>query len=145
MTSDLYPARSADQTVVFRRSQQQVDSEGGRPGDGLTDRRPGLERTADGQQLQETGGRRVRDRWGTGRNPGFSLLVFKLYLGLSSVEGVHRRRSEAGGHLAIISEVGGHAAELCGQTERLPSGGGGSLNQRRRKQRAALQEQQPQV
>ncbi len=43
VTSDLYPASSADQTVVFRCSQQQVDSVEGRRRHRLMHRGPGLE------------------------------------------------------------------------------------------------------
>jgi len=52
LTSDLYPASAADQPVVLRCSQQQIDSVEGRLRDRLTDRRPGPEGAADRQQLQ---------------------------------------------------------------------------------------------
>lgn len=65
--------------------------------------------------------------------------VFKRYLCLSSVQHVDGRRSETSDHVLIVREVRGHAAELCGQLERLTSGGGGSLKQRWRKHRTSLQ------
>lgn len=49
VTSDLDPASSADQPVVVRRPQQEVNSEEGGRRDGRIDRRPGLEGTTDRQ------------------------------------------------------------------------------------------------
>lgn len=54
----------------------------------------------------------------------------RLYFGLSSVELMNRRRSEAGDHLVFISWIRGHTTELSGQLECLLSGGRASLKER---------------
>lgn len=121
VTSDLHPAHPADQTVVLGRPQQEVDSDEGGWRDGRTDRRPGLERTADRQQLHTHTGQ-------TGAHTSTTkVLLLNSYFGLSSIELMNRYCSEAGGHLLVVSGVRGQAAKLCGQLERLTSGGGASL------------------
>lgn len=97
------------------------------------DRRPGLEGTTDSQQLQtQDRPTQVTHRVQADRvRCSFKELWKRRYFGLSSVELMNRRRSEAGDHLVIVSGVRGHTAELCGQLERLLSGGGASLKERR--------------
>lgn len=123
VTSDLHPVCSADQTVVLGCPQKEVDSDEGGRRNGWTDWRPGLERTTDRQQLHthtHTGQ--------TGAHTSTTeVLLLKQYFGLSSIEPMNWHCSEAGGHFLVVSGVRSQAAKLCGQLERLTSGGGASL------------------